>query len=85
MDKQGHPIIRPCSPDFVLHQPGDMNGNFVAIEVKPINGRLDGIRKDLDTLLYFLSREVGYKVGTYLVYVEDDYALEVFKREVLSA
>ena len=67
IDKQGNPIIRPCSPDFVLHVPGRMQ-NFVILEVKPINGSDAGIRKDITTIEYFLSTEIGYTNGVHLVY-----------------
>lgn len=67
IDKQGHPVIRRCSPDFVLHAPGWMR-NFVVVEVKPITGSDVGIRKDRRTIEYFLSEEVGYSKGVHLVY-----------------
>jgi hypothetical protein len=34
IDKQGHPIIRPCAPDFVLHIPGAMGANLVVTLVR---------------------------------------------------
>lgn len=67
IDKQGHPIIRRCSPDFVLHAPGGMQ-NFVVVEVKPINGTDAGIRKDITTIEYFLSATIRYTKGVHLVY-----------------
>jgi len=71
IDKQGHPIIRQCAPDFVLHAPGGMDHNLVVIEVKPVNASQEGIRKDIETLEYFLSEHVGYKRGIQLVYGND--------------
>ena len=81
IDKQGHPIIRPCSPDLVFHVPGDMESNIAVVEVKPANGSIKGIRKDLETLSYFVDEAVRYQVGVHLVYggYEDD--LEKFAAE----
>jgi hypothetical protein len=57
--------------------------NLVVVEVKPINAELDGIRKDLDSLAYFLSPDVHYQLGVELVYGENDRAyseiLNVFR------
>ena len=79
IDKQGHPIIRPCAPDFVFHAPGDMNSNLVVVEVKPVNAELHGIRKDLQTLTYFVSDEARYQLGILLVYGDSEMAFEKFK------
>lgn len=81
IDKQGHPIIRRYVPDCVLHVPGDMGSNLVVVEVKPINAELDGIRKDLETLSYFVSDEVRYQHGLQLVYEDDERAFDKFQRE----
>jgi hypothetical protein len=68
IDKQGHQVIRPCSPDLVFHQPGDMRENIAVVEVKPANEATDGIRKDLSTLSYFVNETVRYQVGIHLIY-----------------
>jgi len=83
IDKAGHKIIRPYVPDFVIHDPGRMD-NLAIIEVKPINGRLDGVRKDLETLAYFVSEQVAYKCGIHLIYGEDERALESFRQQFLA-
>jgi len=70
IDKQGHPIIRACSPDFVFHAPGLMD-NLVVVEVKPVNGALEGVQKDVETLAYFTSNPVGYRLGVLLIYGDD--------------
>jgi hypothetical protein len=80
IDKQGHPIIRPCAPDFVLHLPGGMGANLVVIEVKPINAAQAGIEKDRHNLEYFVADEIGYQCGVQLVYGGDEGALERFIR-----
>lgn len=41
VDKAGHPLIRGhgldhLKPDFLVHDPGDLDENLVVIEVKPI-------------------------------------------------
>lgn len=77
IDKQGHPIIHPCAPDFLLHIPGTMGENLVAIEVKPFNADQAGIQKDRQTLEYFVT-DVGYQCGVQLVYGGDRDALQRF-------
>jgi hypothetical protein len=77
IDKGKHPIIRRSSPDFVFHAPGRMD-NLVVVEVKPINADLDGIRKDLDSLAYFVSPDVNYQLGVELVYGDDEPAFSRF-------
>jgi len=67
VNKRGHPVIRPCAPDFVLHIPGLMT-NLAVVEVKPINADAEGVQKDRQTLDYFVSNEVGYQCGIELVY-----------------
>ncbi|NOZ58116.1 MAG: hypothetical protein GXO66_00835 [Euryarchaeota archaeon] len=69
VDKKGHPIIRKAKkPDFIVHAPGDMN-NLVVIEVKSIKveKRINELRKDLETLEYFLN-EAEYYRGVMLIY-----------------
>ena len=81
IDKQGHPVIRACSPDFVFHLPGDMNANIAVVEVKPANGDIEGIRKDLGTLSDFVTEMIGYRLGIHLVYGGREADLEKFTRE----
>ena len=81
IDKQGHPVIRACSPDFVFHLPGDMNANIAVVEVKPANGNIEGIRKDLETLSDFVSETIGYRLGIHLVYGGREADLEKFTKE----
>lgn len=77
IDKRGHPVIRPCAPDFVVHVPGTMFENLVAIEVKPINAGQAGIEKDRNNLEYFVT-DAGYRCGVQLVYGGDRDALRRF-------
>lgn len=78
IDKQGHPVIRPCAPDFVFHNPGAMQ-NLVIVEVKPINAAIEGVLKDRETLEYFLSPEIGYQAGIELIYGQNEKALAAFQ------
>lgn len=40
LDKRGHPVIKPCIPDFVVHVPSRMDRNLVVVEVKHIQNEL---------------------------------------------
>ena len=80
IDKQGHPIIRRCTPDFAFNVPRGMDGNLVVVEVKPVNAAIGGIRKDVDTFAHFFSRPVGYRQGVELVYGEDERKFSRFER-----
>src|SRR5258708_10818027 len=71
VDKGGHPILGPKGlggiPDFLVHRPGDMNGNHAIIEVKAPFARDHQIEIDLHKLTRF-TNEVGYERAIYLVY-----------------
>ncbi len=72
VDKAGHQLLRlsnadRCKPDFLIHTPGSMDGNFVVIEVKPCTASNKAIRKDLSTLALFVN-EVKYERAIYLIY-----------------
>lgn len=72
VDKAGHPLIRGngldgLKPDFLVHVPGDMGGNYAVMEVKPANGSPDGVAKDIETLKAFIEN-AGYERGLLLVY-----------------
>ena len=70
VDKEGHPVIRSGKkPDFIVHQPGDMENNLVVIEVKPVTvrNRLEELKKDLGTLKWFLD-EAKYHKAIMLIY-----------------
>lgn len=67
VDKRGHPYFPKSGPqpDLLIHEAGSHN-NFAVIEVKPCNGRKNGILKDLRTFERFL--DLGYQRCIYLVY-----------------
>ena len=72
VDKAAHPILRRLGadrikPDFLVHQPGCMAGNYAVIEVKSSDARPNEIRKDLINLTTFIST-VGYRRAIYLIY-----------------
>lgn len=90
LDKRAHPILRDLgidnvTPDFLVHTPGSMDGNFAVIEVKnTISPR--GVQKDLDTLDRFV-RKAGYKRAIYLLYGREatDHGLSRIKEMQLNA
>lgn len=60
VDKAGHPLVRGngldgLKPDFLVHVPGNMDGNYLVVEVKPANGSLEGVDKDIATLKAFVE------------------------------
>ena len=72
IDKSGHPLIRGngldnCKPDFLVHLPGEMEGNYAAIEVKPVTAKRRDVVKDIETLIAFIDHG-GYERGIYLFY-----------------
>lgn len=72
VDKTSHPILsglgaNKLKPDLLVHQPGDMAGNYAIIEVKRQETRNPGIKKDLRTLSLF-TQQVGYQKAIYLIY-----------------
>ena len=85
VDKNGHLIIYPKigakKPDLIVHVPGIMNKNLVAIEVKPINARLQDLKKDLKTLIGFLTA-ANYPMAMQLIYGGPE---EIFKGRIKYA
>ena len=72
VDKRSHPVmqgvdITDTKPDILVHTPGNMGGNLIIIEVKPINAARNDIRKDLRTLTAF-QRNGEYYKSLYLIY-----------------
>ncbi len=70
--KRGHEIImanieQAVVPDFLIHEPGNMNHNHAILEVKSSQATASGIRKDLATLDQFRVH-VGYQRAIYLFY-----------------
>lgn len=72
VDKSAHPVLgsgplNRLKPDFLVHLPGDMTGNLIVIEVKPVNAPRRAIMRDLSSLRQFLQY-AGYQHAIYLVY-----------------
>jgi hypothetical protein len=75
VDKRAHPILAQLgadgvTPDFLIHQPGNMEGNHAIIEVKSARAVAAGILKDLGILSLFRHR-VRYARAIYLIYGDD--------------
>jgi hypothetical protein len=75
VDKRSHPLIRGrdltnTKPDLLIHRSGDMGGNLVIIEVKPVKALRNDIQKDLRTLTAF-RRHGQYFQAIYLIYGMD--------------
>lgn len=75
VDKAGHPIIRGkelggTKPDLLVHTPGNMDRNYLVMEVKPINSQKAGIKKDLRTLTAY-RRHAKYQRAILLIYGSD--------------
>jgi hypothetical protein len=87
VDKVGHPILSEFAldktkPDLLVHKSGDMNGNLVVMEVKPVNAKTEGIKKDLQNLASFVRQGQCYR-AIYLVYGGSDKEFENLRRRVV--
>jgi len=75
VDKSGHPTIRwrkgQPKPDFILHDPGSMEGNCLVIEVKRIDSSIDGMREDLKKLSKFVVN-YGYSRGVLIIFGSEE-------------
>lgn len=71
LDKGGHPKLKQMlgalKPDFLVHRPGSMGGNYAVIEVKPAIPSKKALRKDVKSIAR-LIREAKYQRGIYLIY-----------------
>ncbi|TBH28215.1 methionyl-tRNA formyltransferase-like protein [Rhizobium leguminosarum] len=70
--KRGHEVIMQSIgsavvPDFLIHEPGNMDHNHAILEVKSSQAKPVGIMKDLRTLDEFYL-QVGYERAIYLFY-----------------
>lgn len=73
LDKSGHPLMRGeyvegRTPDFLVHEPGDMGNNLVVLEVKPVSTHREGLRTDLKKLTAF---QEYYEHSVHLTYGSD--------------
>lgn len=68
VDKHAYPIMDGAGiPDFLIHKPGDKDGNDTIIEVKRCAAPTQGIEKDIRTLERF-THKFGYKRSILLIY-----------------
>jgi hypothetical protein len=72
VDKAGHPHFRPgpharSKPDLLVHHPGNMELNLVAVEVKPTGRPVHEYLEDLTKLTWY-CRNARYNRGALLVY-----------------
>lgn len=87
VDKARHPILQhfaldKLKPDLLVHQPGDMGGNLVVIEVKSIKAETRFIKKDLIGLTSFVVNGRYFR-AIYLVYGGNNNDFVKFKRRAL--
>jgi hypothetical protein len=78
IDKRGHPVVRGhlldnVKPDLLIHVPGRMDRNLVAIEIKPLRpdaypDERHNFQQDIRKLIAF--RELGYFGAIFLVFGE---------------
>ena len=89
LDKRGHREFDPedrANPDFVLHIPGDMEGNTAVIEVKGESRckYKTKITKDFETLITFIQK-YDYKVGYFILFNYDEDNDPILKRAIDAA
>ncbi len=84
-DKNGHRIIRTSKkPDFLVHRPGAMD-NLLIMEVKPKNGSLSGIVKDLATLTFFRRSPANYSAAYFWMYGASEQEWPDIRARILDA
>jgi hypothetical protein len=76
VDKRGHPVIRGAhldnaKPDLLVHVPGGMEQNLVALEIKPLRpdgypGEQEDLVRDIQKLIAF--RNIGYEAAFMIVF-----------------
>lgn len=79
VDKKSHPFLKELKssskiPDFLVHTPGAMAGNFGIIEVKPGDATEGEIKGDLEKLTHFIEAW-QYKRAILLLYGENTEAV----------
>lgn len=78
IDKRGHIKFKGAhrNPDFIFHNPGEMEGNAIVVEVKGrIKNNDDNVYKDIKTLSMFTDNKLFYKLGVFIVY---NYSIDEF-------
>ena len=80
VDKSGHEIMKGnhitnTKPDLLVHYPGNMEKNFIIIEIKSIDANEEGLTNDIKKLLAYLDTG-QYKHAIYLFYSKTNYEKE---------
>lgn len=72
--KNAHPLLKELNlektPDFLVHKPGDMDGNFAIIEVKTCAAPKGALFADIEKIHDFRVK-AEYEKGILLVFGED--------------
>lgn len=71
IDKSRHNCLKELDagepkPDFLIHEPGNMDNNYAVMEVKTQNAEGGGIDNDMNKLQTF--RRIGYDWAIYLIF-----------------
>lgn len=67
INKRSHEVIKSMKiPDFIIHEPGNMDNNLLIMEVKG-NVDINGIAKDFNTLSLFLNN-YSYEIGIFVLF-----------------
>ena len=59
--------VNGAKPDFLIHTPGQINANLLAMEVKPITAQNDKIKSDLKKLTGML-KEAYFSHAIFLIF-----------------
>lgn len=76
INKANHPIISvsvgKVIPDFIIHEPNEMDQNLIVIEVKPYrNGNIKGMEEDVEKLNGFI-KNAGYYRGIMYIFSNEN-------------
>ena len=62
--------LQRVKPDFLIHLPGNIENNHIAMEVKSSTARRSDLRKDIEKLIK-LTDDHKFEIGVYLIYGKD--------------
>jgi hypothetical protein len=82
-DKTEYLELERKIPDFIIHEPGSNDNNFLAMEVKRINANPMDIGKDINKIEEFLTNPVlRYQFGCVLLFGKTYPNKEVLKKRI---
>lgn len=61
--------LQRVKPDFLIHLPGNIENNHIAMEVKSSTARRSDLWKDIEKLIK-LTDDHKFEIGIYLIYPE---------------